>query len=70
MTITAEVARRVARWQAATLGGRDVEALRGKVPFAPNPVDEPTLAWWGRGGVDSKVRSADALDFGVEDVVT
>ena len=59
-----------ARWQAAPLGRRDLEVLRRKVPFVPRPVDEPTLAFWGRGGVDSEVRRAGALGFSVEDLVT
>ena len=58
-----------ARWQEAPLGRRDLEALRRKVPFVPNPVDEPTLALWGRGGADPEVRRAGALGFGVEDVI-
>ena len=59
-----------ARWQAAPLGRRDLEVLHRKVPFVPRPVDEPTLALWGRGGVDPEVRGAGALGFGAEDVVT
>ena len=59
-----------ARWQAAPLGRRDLEALHRKVPFVPNPVDEPTLVLWGRGGVHPEVRNAGALGFSIEDVVT
>ena len=59
-----------ARWQAAPLGRRDLEALHRKVPFVPNPVDEPTLVLWGRGGVHPEVRSVGALGFSIEDVVT
>ena len=58
-----------ARWQAAPLGRRDLEALHRKVPFVPNPVDEPTLVLWGRGGVHPEVRNAGTLGFSVEDVV-
>ena len=57
-----------ARWQSAPLGRRDLEALRRKVPFVLNPVDEPTLVLWGRGGVDSEARRAGALGFSIEDV--
>ena len=59
-----------ARWQSAPLVRRDLEALRRKVPFVPNPVDEPTLVLWGRGGVAPEVPRAGALGFSVEDVVT
>ena len=59
-----------ARWQSAPLGRRDLEALHRKVPFVPNPVDEPTLVLWGRGGVHPEVRSVGALGFSIEDVVT
>ena len=58
-----------ARWQSAPIGRRDLETLRRKVPFIPNPVDEP-LVLWGRGGVHREVRSAGALGFSIEDMVT
>ena len=58
-----------ARWQSAPLGRRDLEALRRKVPFVPNPVDDPTLVLWGRGGVTPDVHRAGALGFSVHDVV-
>ena len=59
-----------ARWQSAPLGRRDLETLRRKVPFVPNPVDEPMLVLWGRGGVHPEVRRVGALGFSIEDVVT
>ena len=58
-----------ARWQSAPLGRRDLESLRRKVPSVPNPVDEPTLVLWGRGGVTPEARRAGALGFSIEDVV-
>ena len=57
-----------ARWQSAPLSRRDLEALRRKIPFVRNPVDEPTLVLWGRGGIDPEVRRAGALGFSIEDV--
>ena len=59
-----------ARWQSAPLGRRDLEALRRKVPYVPNPVDDPTLVLWGRGGVHPEVRRAGALGFSIEAVAT
>ena len=58
-----------ARWQSAPLGRRDLESLRRKVPSVPNPVDEPTLVLWGRGGVTPEARRAGALGFSIDDVV-
>ena len=57
-----------ARWQSSPLVRRDLEALRRKVPFVPNPVDEPTLALWGRGGVAPDAHRAGALGFSIDDV--
>ena len=59
-----------ARWQSSPLGTRDQETLRRKVPFVPNPVDEPTLVLWSRGGVAPEVHRAGALGFSINDVVT
>ena len=58
-----------ARWQSAPLGRRDLEVLRRTVSFVPNPVDEPTLVLWGRGGVAPEVHRAGALGFSINDVV-
>jgi AAA+ ATPase superfamily predicted ATPase len=57
------------RWQEAPLGTRDLEALRRKVTRAPDPVDEPIYALWGRGGVTEAVRTAGGRGFDVQDVV-
>ena len=59
-----------ARWQSAPLGRHDREVLRRKVPCVPNPVDEPTLVLWGRGGVAPEVRHARAVGFSIAVVVT
>jgi hypothetical protein len=40
-----------ARWQERPLGGRDVAELTVKASRIPHPVDDPTLAFWSRGGL-------------------
>jgi hypothetical protein len=44
-----------ARWQAAPLGRRDVARLTARVALVPQPVDDPILALWGRGGLDPRL---------------
>ena len=58
-----------ARWQPKPLDTRDLESLRRKVTRVPKPVDTPTYALWGRGGVEQAVKRAGALGFGIEDVL-
>jgi hypothetical protein len=58
-----------ARWQSAPLGRRDLESLHRKVPFVLDPVDDPTLVLWGRGGVTPDVRRAGAIGFSIDDIV-
>lgn len=55
-----------ARWQARPLGLRDLKALQHKTTRAPNPIDHPLYALWGRAGADADVRRTGALSFDTE----
>lgn len=46
-----------ARWQERPLGQRDVAGLLAKVHAVPNPVDEPLLVLWARGGLEPRLHS-------------
>jgi AAA+ ATPase superfamily predicted ATPase len=59
-----------ARWQARPLGMRDLRALQQKAVRAPNPIDNPVYALWGRGGADDEVRRAGGLSFDAEAVAS
>jgi hypothetical protein len=49
-----------ARWQAKPLGVPELEALRLKTARAPDPVESPTYAFWGRAGITEEARRAGA----------
>ena len=59
----------VARWQERPLGLRDAHALAAKAAFAPQVVDEPTIALWGRGGVAAETAQAGVLGYDIEDML-
>jgi hypothetical protein len=59
-----------ARWQAAPLGLRELEALRRKAARVPEPVDTPLYALWGRSGITDDVRRAGARGFGLPDLLS
>jgi len=46
-----------ARWQERALGQRDVAGLLAKVHAVPDPVDEPLLVLWARGGLEPRLHS-------------
>ena len=46
-----------ARWQERPLGQRDVARLLAKSSVVPDPIDEPLLVLWGRGGLEPQLRS-------------
>jgi AAA+ ATPase superfamily predicted ATPase len=58
-----------AKWRAQALDLGHLSALRRSLALVPDPVPEPILALWGRGGVTDDVRAAGALGFDVSDVV-
>jgi hypothetical protein len=58
-----------ARWQARPLGMRDLAQLQRKVIRAPRPLELPTFALWGRGGVAPEVVSEHVLGYGPKDVL-
>jgi AAA+ ATPase superfamily predicted ATPase len=57
------------RWDRRPLGLRDVGELVAKVNRSPEPVPEPVLAFWSRGGVRDDVASEGILSFTPADVV-
>ncbi|HEX3392320.1 MAG TPA: ATP-binding protein [Solirubrobacteraceae bacterium] len=59
-----------ARWQRGALGRRDLEQLKRKTARAPRPIEEPTYALWGRGGVERGVAQENVLAFGPEEMLT
>ncbi len=58
-----------ARWQSRPLNGRDLARLQHKALRAPRPVDSPTFALWGRGGVAAEIRSERVLGFTPADML-
>jgi hypothetical protein len=46
-----------ARWQKARVGTREIQALIRKTVRVPDPVDEPTYAFWVRSA-EAKEREA------------
>jgi AAA+ ATPase superfamily predicted ATPase len=58
-----------ARWQETPLGMRDLTALSAKLRLVPKPSDEPLFVLWGRAGVESTVKRAGAIGFGLKDVL-
>jgi len=56
-----------ARWQERPLERRDVSALRTKAARVPGIDDDPLLAFWSRGGLDSP--SANAKAYSLEDAL-
>ncbi|HEY3233285.1 MAG TPA: hypothetical protein VGJ84_01125 [Polyangiaceae bacterium] len=58
-----------ARWQAEPLGVADLARLQRKLPYLPEPVDDPRFALWGRAGVTREARRAGALGFALEDML-
>jgi uncharacterized protein len=59
-----------ARWQSRPLGHRDLNELIAKAARSPRPVEEPTFAMWGRGGVAGDVLRPGVLGFDAEDVLS
>jgi AAA+ ATPase superfamily predicted ATPase len=53
-----------ARWQRQPLGPSAVEDLARKVRLAPQPVPQPGLLLWGRGGVRPEVQVGAVRGFG------
>lgn len=56
-----------ARWQKRPLGRRDVAALRLKAARIPGAADDPTLAFWSRGGTEAP--GENVLSFRLEDAL-
>jgi uncharacterized protein len=58
-----------ARWQGRPLGSRAVDELAAKVRLVPDPVAQPLLLLWGRGGVQPEVQVGSVRGFGATDVL-
>lgn len=52
-----------ARWQERPLGPRDVAGLLLKARSVPDPVDDPLLVLWGRGGLEPRLHSESVRGF-------
>lgn len=57
-----------ARWQERPLGRRDVDALTVKASRLPHASDDPTLAFWSRGGLADG--AGNALSFQLDDALS
>jgi len=58
-----------ARWQSRPLGQRDVSQLMAKAPAVSRAATEPTLALWGRGGLDPATRSPRVRGYDLNDML-
>lgn len=59
-----------ARWQSRPIGPRDVVRLLAKLTAVPNPVRDPLLVFWARGGIDETARSRGAAGYNLEQMLT
>src|SRR5690606_12894160 len=58
-----------ARWPSRPLGAAAVARLRERMRRVPEPVSDPLLVLWGRGGVDDTARSRGALGFDLQQML-
>lgn len=58
-----------ARWQARPLGAHEVDELAKKLGVVPQPVAQPLLLLWGRGGIRSDVDVGSVRGFGPGDML-
>lgn len=58
-----------AKWRGEALTRTDLERLRQKVAFTPQPVPDPQLVLWGREGVTDEVKRMGAWGFSAGDIV-
>jgi hypothetical protein len=58
-----------ARWDARPLSGRVLEELKAKERAAPDPVAQPILCTWSRGGATPELGGAGVRSFGPVDMV-
>lgn len=55
-----------ARWQRAPLSVRELRTLKSKAERLPELAEEPTYAFWSRGGASKALSEASILSFDVE----
>lgn len=53
-----------AKWRSRPLGTAELDELARRVRAAPNPIPQPALLLWGRGGVRSDVQVGAVRGFG------
>ncbi|MGH2661347.1 MAG: ATP-binding protein [Actinomycetota bacterium] len=58
-----------ARWQERPLGRPELRELTAKATRVPRPIEDPTLALWGRGGVDPEIAATGVLGFDARAVI-
>lgn len=58
-----------ARWQRQPLGPREVDGLARALRHVPDPVAQPLLLLWGRGGVRPEVAVGHVRGFGLPDML-
>lgn len=58
-----------ARWQRQPLGPREVDGLARALRHVPDPVAQPLLLLWGRGGVRPDVAVGHVRGFGLSDML-
>lgn len=58
-----------ARWQARPLGQHDLEELTRKLRLVPDPIPQPQLILWGRGGVRPDIEVGRVLGFGPSEML-
>lgn len=59
-----------ARWQRQPLGPAEVDRLARALQHVPNPVAQPLLLLWGRGGVRPEATAGPVRGFGLPDMLT
>ena len=58
-----------ARWDARPLGTRTLDELKSKERAAPDPVPQPVLCTWSRGGAEKGLESAGVRSFTPSDMI-
>ena len=58
-----------AKWSDRPMDGRDVADLRRLAGAVPDPVRDPILAWWSRGGLGRDAIAAGVSGFGPADMI-
>ncbi len=57
-----------AKWRLEPIGRRDIEKLGKAIQFVPNPVPDPYIYFWSRGGLQDKFKSDRIKGFTISDI--